>query len=206
MIAPWISFMGKRQDTEDHSPPAGVPGQREIFDEYHGRVCGFFKSRGFTEDEALDLTQETLIRVFQNMDKLRSRAALEPWILRVAANLWKNELRYRKAEKRDAQEVSLDDVGAEHEAIEQAASESRDVPSPLDEVLSAERLLAAGKCLDRLPPRMRRCLVLHVFQERKYQEIADLLQVSIQSVKSHIHQARQRLEECIARRLAGEER
>jgi RNA polymerase sigma-70 factor (ECF subfamily) len=196
--------MGRRQDKEDPVETAAEKAvRREIFDRYHGRVYGFFLSRHFSHDEALDLTQETLIRVFKNMGNLRSQASLDSWILRIAANVWKNEIRSRKAVKRDAQEVPLDDTAADIDAMEREVFETRDVPDPLDQTLAAERLQATGKCLDGLAPRMRRCLVLHVFQERKYQEIADLLHISIQSVKSHIYQARQQLAECVARRLAG---
>jgi len=196
--------MGKQRNKQAQPKTATEAAeQREVFDAYHGRVYGFFKSRRFSDDEALELTQETFVRVFQNMGKLRSKTSLDSWILRIAANIWKNEIRYRHAGKRDAQEVSLEGAGAEADAIERAALEMKDVPSPLDEVLASERAIAVKRCLEALPPRMRRCLVLHVFQDRKYQEIADLLQLSIQSVKSHIHQARQHLEACVARRLAG---
>jgi RNA polymerase sigma-70 factor (ECF subfamily) len=193
----------QRQPEEQHETPAEGANQRAIFDAYHGRVERFFESRGFQEADALDLTQETFIRVFQNMDNLRSQSSLGPWILRIAANLWKNEIRFQKAGKRDAQEVSFEGAGTEGDAIERAALEMKQVPSQLDEALASERLGAVEKCLDTLPPRMRRCFVLHIYQDRKYQEIADVLEVSIQSVKSHIHQARQRLAECVARRLAG---
>jgi RNA polymerase sigma factor (sigma-70 family) len=137
------------------------------------------------------------------MGELRSRSALDSWILKIAANVWKNEIRYRQAAKRRAVEVSLDDPEADDEAMELAALGTKSVPSALDRVLASERLAAVERCFDALPPGMRRCLVLHVFQDRKYQEIADLLQISIQSVKSHIHQARQNLLKCVVNRLAG---
>ena len=198
--------MGTQPGTQRHAgAPAGGVDRRGIFEAFHGRVAGFFRSRGFGEDEALDLTQETFVRVFQSMGDLRSEASLAPWILRIAANVWKNEIRFRKAGKRDAREVSLDDAETEGEVAEVAALEGTESPDPLEEVLSAERLGAMAKCLEGLPPRMRRCLVLHVYQERRYQEIADLLEISIQAVKSHIHQAKQKLGECVARRLAGGE-
>jgi RNA polymerase sigma factor (sigma-70 family) len=196
--------MGTQRETEERvETPAGELDRREIFDAYYGRVLGFFKSRGFAEEEARDLTQETFASVFQHMGNLRIAASRDAYILRTAANLWKNRLRYHRARKRDAREVSLDGAETDREAVERAALAARETPSPLDDALASERLGAVRKCLEGLPPRMRRCLVLHVFQERKYQEIADLLELSIESVKSHIHQARKRLGECVARRLAG---
>jgi len=196
--------MAKWKSSEEQVGTAAAPSsRREIFDEFHGRVYGFFKSRGFPSDDAHELTQETLVRVFQNVDELRLRSSLDSWILKIAANVWKNEIRYRQAAKRSAVQVSLDDPEADREAIELAGLATQRVPSALDRVLASEHLAAVERCLDAMPPGMRRCLVLHVYQDHKYQEIADLLQLSIQSVKSHIHQARRHLCECVVHRLAG---
>ncbi len=181
-----------------------VGNQREIFDQYHGLVRSFFRNRGFSDEETSDLTQEALLRVFKNMGKLRSQAACGAWILRIASNIYKNEIRYRRAAKRAGQEVSLEAAAPDSQPGVLAAGSlfgSGRVRTPLEETLSAERVQAVGRCLDQLPPRMRQCLDLYAYQERKYQEIAELLQISIESVKAHIHQARHRLRECMARSL-----
>ena len=177
--------------------------RREVFYRYQGRLRRFFRSRGFSEDESLDLTQESLFRVFKEMRGVRSRSSLEAWILRVAVNVWKNEIRHRRAVKRDAPEISLDELDPGQAESQLASVSTRKSPSPLDEALASERLLAVKRCLRTLPPGMQRCLLLYADQNRKYQEIADLLHLSIQTVKSHIFQARQRLGDCLARRLAG---
>jgi RNA polymerase sigma-70 factor (ECF subfamily) len=179
--------------------------QREIFDQYHGLVRSFFRNRGFSDEETSDLTQEALLRVFKNMDKLRSPAARGAWVLRIASNIYKNELRYRKAGKRAGQEVPLDatpeGMASRDVVTIQGGAGAR---TPLDDTLLAERLQAVAACIGKLPPRMRQCLLFYADQERKYQEIADLLHISIESVKAHIHQARLRLRECMARKLGGE--
>jgi RNA polymerase sigma-70 factor (ECF subfamily) len=179
--------------------------QRQLFNRYHGRLQRFFLSRRFTPDEASDLTQEALLRVFKYMENLRTEASIDSWVLRVAANLWKNELRFRAAARRAGMEVSLEAAYEEgRDAIEAAAirSTARQA-NALEQVLAAEKLDVANSCLDELPPGMRRCLLLHVHQDRKYQEIADLLRLSIDTVKSHIHSARRQLRACIERKLAG---
>jgi RNA polymerase sigma-70 factor (ECF subfamily) len=191
---------------EDTPGRPGPPGsQREIFDRYYGPVRRFFKSRGFSPEDADDLTQDTFSRVFKHMGELRSHAAVEAWILSIAANTRKNELRFRKAARRFGRNVSLDASleSAPDAAEKELVDNSPPVPSQLDAALSSEKLDATNSCLDELPPRMRTCLLMHVAEDRRYQEIADLLRLSIQSVKSHIHQARQRLQECLGRKLAG---
>jgi RNA polymerase sigma-70 factor (ECF subfamily) len=183
--------------------PLGSP--REIFDRYFARLRRFFKGRGFSDDEAADLTQETLLRVFKNIDQLRTRSSLEAWVLRVASNLYKNEIRFRRAGKRAGYEVALDGAGENmQEALEDAAlpSSSR-TPNPLEQALSKEEIERVDGCIGKLPSRMRQCLVAYAYQERKYQEIAELLSISIESVKAHIHQARRQLRECMARKVAG---
>jgi RNA polymerase sigma-70 factor, ECF subfamily len=191
----------------DDIPAGPIPGRspREIFDRYYGRIHRFFMLQRFSHDEASDLTQETLFRVFQHMGELREHDSEEAWVIRIAANVWKNELRFRKAVKRAATEVSLDaSMETGPSALEaEAVHHSPRHPDPLEQALTAEGLAAAEACIAQLPPQMRRCLELHAFQHHKYQEIADLLKLSIDSVKSHIHQARQQVRKCVARKHAG---
>ena len=176
-----------------------------IFVRYHPRVRRFFKRRGFSDEDADDLTQETFFRVFKHMGGLRNPDAVEPWILSIAASVHKNELRFRHAARRAGKNVSLDafEGPAADVIAEELMENSPHAPSQLEAALSAEKLEATNRCLDELAPRMRICLLMHVAEGRRYQEVADLLRLSIQSVKSHIHEARRRLQDCLDRRLAG---
>lgn len=179
--------------------------QREIFERYCGRVRRFFELQGFSYEDARDLTQETFFRVFQHMGELRAKASLEAWILRIAANVWKNELRFRQADRRFGTDISVEaSLEKAPDAFEAKLVDKRPpLPGPLDVALAGERLKAAQRCLGKLPPRMRICLLKYVDENRQYQEIANDLRLSIQSVKSHIHQAREHLKECVERTLAG---
>ena len=76
---------------------------------------------------------------------------------------------------------------------------------PLEEAAQLEYLSRVRSCLRELPALMRRCLVMFALQERRYQEIADLLQVSIARVKSDIYQARRHLLTCVGRKAAARE-
>lgn len=183
--------------------PLGSP--REIFDRYFPRIRGFFKGRGFPDDEAADLTQETLLRVFKSIDRLRTRSSLEAWILRVASNLYKNEIRFRRAGKRAGHEIALDAAPEHMQQVleEEALPGSSRIPDPLETALARETIETVDGCIQQLPPRMRQCLVAYAYQDRKYQEIAAILSISIESVKAHIHQARRQLRDCMARKAAG---
>lgn len=173
-----------------------------LFLRYRRAVHGFFAKRGFPEPDARELTQEVFLRVFQNIDTLRREAAADAWLRRITVNIWKNEIRRRRTLKRDATEASLDaEREAGQEAIDEAlAAGSARPPDPLEAALAAEEIAAVRACVEELAPRMRRCLELHAFQERPYQEVATLLQVSIETVKSHLHQARQQVKRCLERK------
>lgn len=63
---------------------------------------------------------------------------------------------------------------------------------PLHDMLEEERSRLLRNALEELPPQMRRCVQLRV-QDLRYREIAEILKVSIDTVKAHLYQARQLL-------------
>jgi RNA polymerase sigma-70 factor (ECF subfamily) len=169
--------------------PEDDPQFRQVFERYQPSVYAFFKRKGLTQEECLDLTQETFFRVYKSIQGFRGDASLDTWIRRVATNLWCNEIRRRKTEKRDASEVSLE---AELEKGHPLPAETG-ARGALEGLLDDEQRRKLRRAMDGLPEKMRRCLVLRIDQGLKYREIAVLMQVSIDTVKAHIFQARTRL-------------
>lgn len=177
---------------------------RQLFDRYHRAVYAFFANRGFSREESLDLTQETFLRVYKGIEGFRGDVELKSWLLRIAANLWKNELRRRSAEKRDAVEVPLErTAGQAAPSVREPAVPPAPSPGPLDDVLAAEQVRVVRRLLGELPPQMRRCMLLRIDGELKYREIAEVMQLSIDTVKSQLGQARERLRSELDRRFAA---
>lgn len=190
---------------------ASERGSQELFERlvetYHDQVFHFFRRRGVGFEDSLDLTQDTFFRVFNHIDRLRADEAQTTWILTIAANRWKNWLRHRSAQKRAAPEISLDsllDDAVEPQPAEGLSAGAGRPGDPLRGLLGRERVERVVEAIERLPPKQQRCLRLKVFQGRTYSEIAVLLGISEQTVKSHIHQARRRLAEEVAPELEGE--
>jgi RNA polymerase sigma-70 factor (ECF subfamily) len=71
--------------------------------------------------------------------------------------------------------------------------------------LAGEQRAVLRQALAELPPKMRRCVLLRIDQDLKYREIAALLRVSIETVKSQLSQARDRLEAEVGRYFARQE-
>ena len=165
---------------------------RRIFNAYFRKVHSFFAKRGFPADACQDLVQETFLKLHRGLPSFRREARFETWLFQIAANLYRNTLRSQSTQKREAQEVSLDQEG-EPEPERGGPAAANGEAGALSSVLAEERSRVLNHALAELPSQMRRCVELRVHQDLRYREIADLMQVSIDTVKAHLYQARQQL-------------
>lgn len=175
---------------------------RELFEMYNRPVWRFFARRGFPPEDCHDLTQETFVRVYSGISSFRGEARFETWLFSIATNTYRKALRYDGAEKRAGHEVPLEEpeggVRSEVEVSREGASAPGEGAAPLESILEEERRLALRQAVTGLPDQMRRCVVLRIYQDMPYREIADALQVSIETVKAHLFQARKRLKSELA--------
>ena len=167
-------------DPEDHA----LDAFEGLFQRYHRPLVAFFLHKGFSTEESRDLAQETFFRVYKNRELFRGESSPVTWLFQIAANLYKNTLRSKAAQKRDAEEVPLDSADAKD-------PESDD--NALEVMLSGERARLLREALKELPPQMKRAVMLRVTGDMKYREIAEEMEVSIETVKAHLYQARQHL-------------
>jgi RNA polymerase sigma-70 factor (ECF subfamily) len=164
---------------------------RLLCEAWHRPLYHFFSKRGFPPQDCLDLTQETFLGIYRGIGSFRRDARFETWLFTVATNAFRKRLRTGAAEKRSGQEVSLagddDDRGLEDRV-------AADEPAPGEAMLQKERTRLLRDVIERLPEQMRKCLVLRVYHEMKYREIATVLKLSPETVKVHLFQARRRLQ------------
>lgn len=167
-------------------------GFRRLHDLYYRPLLQFFANRGFSPEECLDLTQETFLGIYTGIGSFRREAGFDTWLFKIATNAYRKRRRQCSAEKRAGEEVPLQ--GTEELAQPAVAGYPGEIaPGPDDEALRRERVRLLRETIRRLPERMRKCLVLRVYQERKYREIGVIMKLSTETVKAHLHQARQRL-------------
>ncbi len=177
--------------------PAESDGAKLLVEAYGPRFKRFFLSKGFSSEAARDLTQDTFFRVFRTRAvELKSRDDLTRWLLTIASNVAKNDLRAQQAGKRFAFEISLDAPreGEDGEGTPKEL-EDRSARNPRDEILWDEKLRRLEREIAEMPEKMRQVIRLRALQGRSQQEVAIALGISEQTVKSHLHQARQRLRE-----------
>ena len=163
-----------------------------LFRHYYGPLCRFFTKRGVPTDRSRDFAQEVFLRAARRADTYRGDGDAESWLFVIALNFWRNELRGRATEKRDAEEVPLP---APHEETESFVDGAADV---FEQAVERERSRRLSEGMERLPPKMRQVLLLRVARGWRYREIAELLDISEGTVKSQMSEARKRLQHYFA--------
>lgn len=137
-----------------------------------------------------DLVQEVWIRVYRNLKKLQEPSKFKSWATRIATNLFYDELRKRKRVKRP---LSLD-APIQADDGDMTWELPSDDPQPAQELLTEEFYKQLQAAIAELPETFRTTIVLREIQGLSYEEIADMTDVSLGTVKSRIARARQRLQ------------
>jgi len=170
---------------------------QQIFTRYNGMIRRFFMRKGMPPEDCNDLTQETFLSVFRGLKDFRQEAQFESWLFTIATNTFYSELEMRKAKKRAAVTISLDQEyqDGDGDSISVGARIAAPGLSPAETVLEQEKLELLREVMQLLPDQMRRCITLRVVHDLSYQEIADHMGIALGTVKAHIHQARKALQE-----------
>ena len=172
---------------------------QQLYESYQLQIYSFFANRGFSREECRDLTQETFLAAFGSRGRFRGRSSLETWIFAIATNIWRSTLRSRKRIKRSAQVVSLEAMGDDDTTSAATLAEEISTESEsLEKLLADERIRLLYDALGELPEQMRHCAILRLRQGLKYQEIAEVLKISINTVRSQLFHAREKLRQRLA--------
>lgn len=141
-----------------------------------------------------DLAQEVFLRLFRGLADFRGEAKLSTWLYRIILNVANDELRRRRQGR---QMVSIDEPEARWE--DQLPHPAPDPGETLDRHRFQESLRAS---MEDLNLRDRAVLTLYYQQERSYQEISDILELPMGTVKAQLHRAKQKLKAAMKERLS----
>ncbi|MGU3470034.1 RNA polymerase sigma factor [Paenibacillus sp. D51F] len=130
------------------------------------------------EQDALDASQEALIRIYTKITSYEEKAQFKTWVQRIVTNICIDKFRRTKPV------VSIE----EHDMV---FREKQDVE---EEVLSAYAAKDIREAIDKLPDHHRAVVVLRYLQDFSYNEIADSLDLPLNTVKSYLYRARQQLQ------------
>lgn len=151
--------------------------QRKVF-QYTWLMCGH-------REDAEEVAQDTLLKVFENWEQLRDPENIKPWVFRIARNCCM--LKRRKSAFAPAEELPIHDVPVESAAV-----------GP-DEILLRKEIHAElERALRAIPESYRAVILLRDLEEMSTAETASLLEITEDNVKQRLHRGRAMLRKALA--------
>ena len=142
--------------------------------------------------DALDMTQESMVLIYKNINKLKSAEAFPSWVYRLVRNHCLNYLKRHK--RNDLLFSNENDEKRFEENIEERRQEF--IPHEYYDLNETKKLVS--EFIQKLPRRQREVITLFYLEEFKIEEIAEILDYNVGSVKSRLHDGRKNLEMQIA--------
>src|ERR1700735_4144361 len=147
--------------------------------------------------DAADITQEVFIKVFRNIRGFHGEASLRTWLYRIALHEASNQRRWWSRHKK--QEITIDspidssDVDSETSSLRLSATLADHADSPFDHAAQAEVRERVESALRQLPEAFRTVVILREIEGFAYDEIADILNINLGTVKSRLTRGRSAL-------------
>lgn len=168
-----------------------VAAFEEIVEAYQGRIVTLCRYLLGSAADADDAAQDVFIKAFKNLKNFRPEAALYTWLYRIAVNTCIDR-------KRKPFFLSLfHPTDAEEGAGAAFADPRSSEPSP-EQLVESQQISQEIQCaLKQLSPKLRAVMVLKEIEGLRYEEIAEVLEISIGTVKSRISRAREELKKIL---------
>jgi RNA polymerase sigma factor (sigma-70 family) len=168
---------------------------RRLMDKYQPAIHHVISRMINDRTEVIDLTQETFVKAFSSLKSFNHMYAFSTWIYKIASNTCIDHLRKKKL-----QTFSID---------QQTGSDGDDYSYELPdatyradkEIITDQRSQLVIRAIDSLPQKYREVIVLRHLEEKNYDEIADILDLPLGTVKAHIFRGRELLYKQLRKRI-----
>ena len=171
-------------------------GDQAAFDEmvarYWDRIYGMVNQLLRNSEDAEEVTQDAFIRAHRGLVNFRGDSAFSTWLYQIATNLARNRYWYWWRRKRD-KSVSFDAPVSADNATTLADLIPAELETPDDITVTQEFIDRIAQGMEKLNAKHREILTLRNIKNLSYEEIADILQISVGTVKSRIARARESL-------------
>ena len=176
---------------------AGSPAAFDaLIQHFHGPLFRLLCQMLGNPADAADTTQEVFLKAFRGIQGFRRGSSLKTWLYRIAIREALNQRRWWR--RHQSKETSFENAGMPDDALGVATE-----PSPFDACVTRETQLAVHRALARLPEVFRGAVALRDLEGLSYEEIADVLEVSVGTVKSRILRGRRNLKALLEAELGG---
>ena len=157
----------------------------EIYKEFYPKIVRYI-SRLTGQHDSEDITQEVFVKVSRYLYSYNGKSKLNTWLYRIATNTAIDRLR-SSSNKWSSESVSLDNAPE----LDDRNAWLGDKKPPSDQtVIRKEMRECVKEFVDKLPPDFKTVIMLRELEGFKNQEIADILQISLATVKIRLHRAR----------------
>ncbi|MDI1242796.1 MAG: sigma-70 family RNA polymerase sigma factor [bacterium] len=171
----------------------------EIMSRYKNPITNFLYRFLNDYEEAVDLAQETFVRVYFALDRYHTNYAFSTYIYRIASNLAITELRKRK--RRSVLSLTGLFQSVDAEAVEFQPPDLR--PLADTELVDDERSRVIASAIATLPPKYRIPIILRDIEGRSYEDVADVMRLGLGTTKSRISRGRGLLKEKLTGYMQG---
>jgi RNA polymerase sigma-70 factor (ECF subfamily) len=161
---------------------------------WQDRIYNALRKMTGNEQDAADLTQETFLRALDNLASFRGEASAYTWLFRIATNLATSRFRQIRR-RRTVQAGQLQSADPDDSATGVLDARPAEDDPPEMRVETKERNRMVMEALQRLADDQRQLLVLRDIEGMDYQQIANVLQVPLGTIKSRLFRARLALRE-----------
>jgi RNA polymerase sigma factor, sigma-70 family len=167
----------------------------DIVDLYQDKLYHMAYRMLYNRQEAEDVVQDTFLRVYRNLDRYDDSMKFSTWIYRIATNLCIDRLRRRRPT------YSLDAESTDHEGLDGYSVMPSDDRTPESEILLSETQRIIRQAIENLPAKYKTVMVLRYLQDMSLQEISDVMDMPVTTIKTRVHRGREFLRKRLEHKL-----
>jgi len=166
----------------------------ELIERHQGLVTGTVARMLGSNSDVEDIAQQVFIRVWKSARRYVPRAKFTTWLLKITRNLVFNEL--RRSKRRGHVPLQSEPGAEDHHPLKDETN-----PAPDASLLEAELQREIEEAIVQLPDSQRMALVLRRYEQLSYEQIAEVLDLSVPAVKSVLFRARTELRSRLSKYL-----
>jgi len=170
----------------------------EMVSRHWDRIYGMVHQLLRNQQDAEEVTQDAFIRAHRGLGSFRGEAAFSTWLYQIATNLARNRYWYWWRRRRD-QTVSFDQPVSDSNSTPLSEVFSTDMTTPGDITVNQELVDHIALGMEKIGAKHREVLILRNVKNLSYEEIAEVLGISVGTVKSRIARARESLRAAIGK-------
>lgn len=176
-------------------------GDSRAFDllvlKYQHKIFGLISRYVHDADEVQDVAQEAFIKAYRALPRFRGDSAFYTWLYRIAINTAKNHLVSRSRRPPGS------DVEVEDAEYYEGGSALRDIETPENVLFGAELKAVVEQAIGNLPDDLKTAVTLREFDGLSYEDIADIMDCPVGTVRSRIFRAREAIDVQVKEQLDG---